>query len=201
MKTEDPLFDQRLLKRFFIRPAFLFTTASLLGGVIAGTMSVKLFGLLDNHSVSPLFFSIVPAISSGLIQCFSDILLNILIFLIAVFLLGATAFGAFGIPLLMFYRGITVAVGAVFLLGDGNILMLGRSALCYTPVWAAASLLLALFAARAMVFSNGLARAGFSQQQETVDFRLYLRDFIYFLCFSVVISVIGSLLAALCVLF
>ena len=87
----------------------------------------KFIGLTDNRSILPLFFSAVPTIDLGFFQCFSDILLNLMIFLIAIFLLGATTFGAVGIPVLMFYKGVTISVAALFLLADGNISNLGGS--------------------------------------------------------------------------
>lgn len=196
MKMQVYLFDQQFLKRFSICPIFFLLSGSFVSGIISGTIAVKLFGLLENQTVLSMFFSAAPAIKAGYLNCFSDILLNVLIFLIAIFLLGVTAFGAFGIPLLMFYKGSTIAVNVLSLLAGGTVQDLGCSALCFTPVWAVVSLLLILFATRALVFSGSLARAGFSQQQETVDFKLYFKDFIYFLCFSVVVSAIGSLLAA-----
>lgn len=201
MKKEDSLFNLQFLKRFSTCPAFLMIFGSLVFGLVAGAMAVKFIGLTDNRNILPLFFSAVPTIDLGFFQCFSDILLNLMIFLIAIFLLGATAFGAVGIPVLMFYKGVTISAAALFFLADGNISRLGGSALCFTPIWAATSLLLTLFSTRALVFSKSLARAGFSQPQETVDFRLYLKDFVYFLCFSVPLALSGGLLAALYVLF
>ena len=197
MKTDDYLLGQHFLQRCFSRPFLLLMFGCLTAGIAVGTIAVKLLHLSDDQTLLPLFLSAVPTVNLGFFQCFSDVLLNIMILLIATFLMGATAFGALGIPLLMFYRGVTVAVGALFLVGDGDISALGYSALCFTPIWAVASFLTALFAVRALIFSKGLARAGFSQSQETVDFRLFLKYFIYFLCFSVPVSVAGGLLAML----
>lgn len=201
MKRDSFLFEQNFLKRFSAAPVFLLICGSLAVGIAAGTFAVKLFSLLDGQAISPLFFSAVPLPSSGFLQCFSDILLNNMIFLIALSLLGATAFGALGVPLLMFYKGVTIAAGALFILTDGSFSSHCGFALCFTPVWAATALLLTLFATRAVIFSKELARAGFSQPQETLDFRLYIKDFVYFLCFSVPVSLAGGLLVSLYALF
>lgn len=201
MKKEDSLFDLQFLKRFSARPVFFLLFGGFSFGVVIGVVAVKSFGLLQNKTVMPLFFSGLPSLGSGFLPCFSGILLNILIGLIVIFLLGVTAFGAFSIPVFIFYRGISVSVSVLFLLTEGETFGLGRAAMCFTPVAAASSLLLILFAARAFVFSGGLARAGFSRHQETLDFQLYFKDFMYFLCFSVALSVTGGLLGMLYRLF
>lgn len=201
MKTADYLFDLRFLKRFSIRRVFFLLSGSFVCGVISGTIAVKLFGLPNVCAIFPFLSCKSSLIGLGVLKGFSGVLMNMLIYLIAIFLLGVTAFGAFGIPLMMLYRGAAAAVSVLFMLGDGDFSTLGYSALFITPVSAAASLLLILFATRALVFSRGLARAGFSQQHETLDFRHYFNDFIYFLCFSVPVSFAGCLLAALYGLF
>lgn len=201
MKKDSFLFEQNFLKRFSAVPVFLSVCGSLAAGIVAGAIAVKLFGLLDRHALSPLLFSAVPSLDSGFLQCFSDILLNNMIFLIAVSLLGATAFGALGVPLLMFYKGVSIAAGALFILSDGSASSYFGFALCFTPVWSAAALLLTLFATRAITFSKELVRAGGSHPQETLDFRLYIKDFVYFLCFSVPVALAGGLLASLYALF
>jgi len=201
MKREDSLFDLQFLKRFSILPVFLLLSGCFIGGVIAGIFAVKAFGLFQEQAVLPLFFSGIPIRGAGFFPCFSTILLNILIGLIVLFLLGVTAFGAFGIPVFLFCKGASVSVGVLFFLADGGLQELSRCALCFTPAAAAASLLLLLFATRALVFSNSLARAGFSQHREALDFQFYFKDFMYFLCFSVAVSVTGGLLAALYGLF
>lgn len=195
MKKEESLFDLQFLRRFSVRPVFPLLSGCFSIGVAAGTVGVKSFGLLQNQALLPLFFSGVPIPGSGFIRCFSAILLNILIGLIGIFLLGVTAFGAFGIPVFMFYRGVSAAVGVLFLLDGGGITELGRCALCFTPAASAASLLLIFFATRSLIFSSSLARAGFSQQREALDFQLYFKDFMCFLCFSVAVSVTGGLLS------
>ena len=197
MKKEDYLFDFLFLKRFSIRPVFFLLSGSFIVGVISGTVAVKAFALLSDHTFLPLFYSGIPNLGSDFLTCFSAILLNGLISLIGVFLLGVTAFGAFGIPVFMLYKGVSIAVGLLFLLDGKDLGELGRSALCFTPAAAAMTLLLILFATRAFAFSGGLARAGFSKRQETLDFQLYFKDFLCFLCFSVAVSVVGGLLAVL----
>lgn len=201
VKKEDSLFDWQFLKRFSARPVFFLLCGSFIAGVIIGAVAVKSFGLLQNQTVMPLFFSGLPALGSGFLSCFSGILLNVLIGLIIIFLLGVTAFGAFSIPVFILYRGVSVAVSVLFLLTQGETFKLGRAALCFTPAAVATSLLLILFATRALVFSGGLAKAGFSRRQETLDFQLYFKDFMYFLCFSVAVSVTGGLLGTLYELF
>lgn len=201
MKTGDCLFELQFLKRCSVRSVFFLISGVFTCGVIFGAAFVKLFGLTDDQSALPLPFYKTPLIGLGVLQGFSDMLMNAMFFLIAIFLLGITAFGAIGIPLLIFYKGAVAAMSALFLLYGGDLLSLGRSALFYTPALAAASLLLILFATRAFVFSRSLAAAGFSKRNETLDFRLYFSDFIYFLCFSVVVSFVGGLLASLYGLF
>ena len=71
-------------------------------------------------------------------------------------------------------------------------------ALGYTPAAAVSTLLLLLFAVRSLAFSNSLAKAGFSSRQESLDFQVYFKDFLTFLCFSVVAALAGGLLAVLC---
>lgn len=197
MKKEDYLFDMQFLERFSVRPVFLLLSASFICGIIVAGVAVKVFSLLGDRIIMPLFFSGIPPLGSGFLPCFSFVLLNGLISLIGVFLLGVTAFGAFGIPVLMFCKGASVAVSVLFLLDGKGLSELWRSAVCFTPATAAVSLLLILFATRAFVFSGGLARAGFSRHQETLDFQLYFKDFICFICFSVAVSVIGGLLASI----
>lgn len=201
MKREDSLFDLQFLKRFSTRPVCLLLGGSFVGGIIAGTLAVKAFDLLQDQAVLPLFFSGVPVRGSSFFPCFSTILLNILVGLISLFLLGVTAFGAFGIPVFLFFKGASASVGVLSFLVDGGLPELGRSAVCFTPAATAASLLLLLFATRALIFSNSLARAGFSQHQKALDFQLYFKDFMYFLCFSVAVSVTGGILATLYGLF
>ena len=58
-------------------------------------------------------------------------------------------------------------------------------------------LLLLLFATRTMVFSKRLAKAGFSPQEESLNFRRYLMDFFLFLSFAVMAALVGGLLAVL----
>ena len=89
-------------------------------------------------------------------------------------------------------------VGVLALVGEGDMASFAYPALGYTPGAAAASLLLILFAVRAFAFSKGLARAGFFQSQEALDFQLFLRDFLMFLCLIVMISILGGFLAVLC---
>lgn len=197
MKREDPLFELDFLKRFSSRLEFLVLNGCFFVGLVAGAIAVKLLSLSQNQAVFPLFYSGIPSLGSGFISCFSTILLNILIALICIFLLGVTAFGAFGIPLFICYKGISAAFCVLFLLNGGGLTEFCRSALCYTPALTASSLLLIFFADRAVVFSKCLARAGFSQRQETLDFQLYFKDFLYFICFSVAVSAAGGLLSTI----
>ena len=197
MKKEDYLFDMQFLERFSVRPVFLLLSASFICGITVAGVAVKVFSLLGDRIIMPLFFSGIPPLGSGFLPCFSSVLLNGLISLIGVFLLGVTAFGAFGIPVRMFCKGASVAVSVLFLLDGKSLAELWRSAVCFTPAAAAVSLLLILFATRAFVFSGGLARAGFSMCQETLDFQLYFKDFMCFISFLVAVSVVGGLLASI----
>ncbi len=197
MKKEDYLFDLEFLERFSVKPVFLLLSGCFVCGAALAGAAVKVFSLLHDRTVLPLFFSGIPPLGSGFLPCFSSILLNGLIGLIILFLLGVTAFGAFGIPALMVCKGASVALSVLFLLDGKGLPELWRSAVCFTPSAAAVSLLLILFATRAFIFSGGLARAGFSRHQETLNFQLYFKDFMCFLCFFVAVSVIGGLLATL----
>lgn len=58
-------------------------------------------------------------------------------------------------------------------------------------------MLLLLFATRTAVFSRRLAKASFSPQEEGLNFRRYLTDFLLFLSFAVVTALGGGLLAVL----
>lgn len=201
MKNQEQSFELQFLQRFSVRPVLILLAGSFVLGLIFGAVAVKLSYLPYDHPIWTLFFSGSPLPEAGFLQCFSATLLNILTALIAMFLLGVTAFGALGIPLLIFCRGASTAAFLISLLADGGISELGRFALCSTPAAAAGSLLIILFAVRAMGFSWGLARAGFSQRQEVLNFQLYFKDLMYFLCFSVAVSVTGSLLALISQLF
>lgn len=192
MKKEDSQFDYPFLSRFIHWKTLFLMLAILIFGVLCGAVSVKAFNLTENQSLLPMFFAGVPSPAAGLLSNFSTILLNVLIGLIVLFLLGVTAFGAIGIPAFLIYKGISLSVGVLFFFAGEGLAGLAQAVVCYTPAASASTLLLLLFAVRAFNFSNGLAKAGFQNQQEILDFQLYFRDLLYFLCFSVVVSLLGS---------
>lgn len=169
----------------------------LAAGILAGSCVSGFSGLLAESSFLPLFFSGIPVSEAGFISCFSTFLLNLIIFLTLSFFLGVTAFGFLAFPLLTFFRGITVGLGvSSFLWMDGPS-GLGRCMLIYAPGTAASLLLFVLFGAQALAFSDRFRRAGFSSSEESLDFRQYLKDYLRFLCLSVVVSLLGAVPAAL----
>lgn len=198
MKKEETLFDTDFLRRFSNRKIFLLLSGVFVAGVFAGSMAASVLELFQGQTTLPLLFSGIPSRETGFISCCSTVLLNVLIGLIVLFLLGVTAFGAVGVPVFLFIKGAAVGIGTLSFFADGGWSGLGCCALCYTPPAAATALLLLLFATRALSFSNGLAKAGFSSQQESLDFQFYFKDFLSFLCFAVAVSVVGGLLSVLC---
>lgn len=196
MKKERALFNTEFLQRFSTNKILLPLSLLFVIGVFAGSAIATVLELFQGQPISPLFVSGIPSPDSGFLVSFSTILLNVLIALIILFLLGVTAFGAIGVPLFLLYKGVVIGVGILSFLSD-DPLQFASCAFCYAPVAAASTLLLLLFATRALAFSNRLARAGFSSQQENLDFQFYFKDFLSFLCFAVLGSIIGGLLPAL----
>lgn len=195
MKRGESIFHSPFLSRFSNRTVFFLLSIVFVGGLFLGVITVKLFSLLDGQLVLPTFFSGVSLPNSGFLSCFSSILLNGLIALILLFLFGVTAFGAFAIPVFLFFKAASIGIGVLSFLNGQGIEALTYPALCYTPVAAASALMLLLFATRALLFSNGLARAGFSQNHDSLNFQLYFQDFLYFLCFTVILSIFGGFFA------
>lgn len=195
MKREDSIFASPFLSRFSNRPVFFLLSVAFILGLLVGAIAVKAFSLSEIQFAFPAFFSGIPLPKAGFFNYFSSSLLNSLIFLILLFLFGVTAFGAVGIPLLLFFRAASIGIGVLsFLTGEG-MEALAYPALCYAPMASAFALLLLLFGTRALLFSNHLAKAGFFQSQESLDFQLYFRDFLYFLSFLVLVSVCGAFFA------
>lgn len=200
LTSSPPLFSGLpFLEKFSTRVVFLFLVIFLLGGLLIGAMIGA--GLLESRTVFFLFFSGIPSSSAGFMSCFTTLLLNVLIGLIVLFLLGITAFGVFAVPLFLFLKGITIGIGALSFFFPDGLYGLGRSAFLYTPAATASAFLLLLFAVRALVFSNRLAKAGFSPCEENLDFNRYLKDFLVFLCLAVALSLVGSLPAVLYAVF
>ncbi len=193
-RLEDTAFWSRCSLR---KKALWLLSLLLLLGVLAGSLLAVWLNLDRGNSLLPLFFSGIPTPEAGFLSCFSTLLLNLLIFLTLSFLLGVTAFGDLAIPLLAAAKGITVGLGASSFLWVDGLKGLGRSALIYTPAAAASLLLFLLFGVRALVFSDRLRKAGFSPAGESLDFRDYWKDYLRFLCLSVIVSLLGAALAAL----
>lgn len=183
-------------ERFSNRRAFWLLLCLLLLGVAAGAALAVFFPLFQDRWVLPLRFSGIPAEGSGIVSCFTTLLLNVLIGLIPLFLLGVTAFGVFAVPLFLFFRGMTVGIGVSYFLWGDELPGLLQSALIYTPAAAGAGVLLLLFAVRSLVFSRRLAKVSFSPGEGSVDLGLYFHDLLLFLSFSVGVSAVGSLPAA-----
>lgn len=198
MKNERALFETEFLHRFSGLQFFLPLSGMAVLGILTGSLAAVMLDIFQKHPVLPLFFSGIPQPESGFAACFSTILLNLLIGLIILFLLGVTAFGVIGVPAFLFCKGISLAVGSISFLAEDGLVGLGHCALRYTPAAAAGCFLLVLFSVRALVFSRSLVRAGFSSGQENLDFHFYFKDFLSFLCFAVIISAAGAMLALLC---
>lgn len=198
MKNQDAVFHSEFFERFSVKRLFFPLAIVLISGVLCGSIVTERWELLQGQLSLPLLFSGIPLSESGFLSCFSTILLNTLIGLIILFLLGVTAFGALGVPFFLFCKGATLGIGVLFFLTEDGVEVFWHCAVGYTPAAAASAMLLLLFAVRSLVFSNSLAKAGFSAHQESLDFQFYFRDFLTFLCFSVAISLAGGLLAILC---
>lgn len=197
MKKTDALFNSKFLLRFSSRRVFLPLCIFLICGVFIGSAAVSAFNLFQGQATLPLLFSGIPLINAGFFSGFSTVLLNTLISLIILFLLGVTAFGAIGVPAFIFCKGVAIGIGVLSFLVDGDWQQFVGCVLSYTPVATASSMLFLLFATRALIFSNSLAKAGFSSQQESLNFQFYFRDFLSFLCLAVTLSLVGSFLAVL----
>lgn len=193
-KETQALFqDIPFLRRFSAKSVFCPLLTLMLCGAAAGAAAGMRFDLFRTGQLFPLFFSGIPIPESGFFPCFSTLLLNMLIGLIVLFLLGMTAFGVAAVPAFIFLKGVTVGLGTFsFFMVDG-LSGLGRAACTYTPVTAAASLLLLLFATRTMIFSRRLARVSFTPQEETLNFHRYLADFLVFLSLAVAVALLGAL--------
>lgn len=194
---DSPFWDRCLRRRKTLFLLFLFLSV----GVLAGAVLAVMPGLLSDRSVFPLFFSGIPSPKSGFISCFSTFLLNLLVFLTIVFLLGMTVFGIYGIPLLVLGKGITVSLGVFSFLWVDGLAGWEKSALLYAPAAAASLILFLLFGVRAFVFSDCLRKISFSSDEGCLDFHLYWKDYLCFLCFSVAVSIGGGALVSFCSLF
>lgn len=197
MKHEDALFRTGFLDRFSSAKAFIPLGGVLISGILIGSVGAVLLEVFHNQPALPMFFSGIPVPESGFWPCFSTVLLSLLIGLIILFLLGVTAFGVFGVPIFLFCKGASLAVGVLSFLAQGGISEFWYCALGYTPAAAAACFLLLLFAVRALAFSKSLVRASFTSGQESLNFQFYFRDFLSFLCFAVIISLAGAFFAIL----
>ncbi len=197
-KESQSLFqDIPFLRRFSVKPVFCLLLVLLLLGAGMGAAAGNYFDFFHAGQLLPLFFSGIPTPEAGLFPCFSTLLLNMLIGLIVLFLLGMTAFGVAAVPAFLFLKGVTIGLGALSFFAADGLSGLGQMAFTYTPVTAAASLLLLLFATRTLIFSKRLAKASFTPQEESLNFHRYLMDFLLFLSLAVVIALAGGLLAVL----
>lgn len=178
------------------RTLFLFAACMILG-VLAGSMASSYLHLFENEAVLSLFFSGIPVPENGFFFCFTTFLFNMLISFLVLFLLGVTAFGAVAVPFFLFVKGITVGISSFSFLNADGLSGLFRSALLYMPVMAAASLLTLFFAVRAMYFSRRLAKLGFSSCEGNLDFSLYFKTFLQFLCLAIVAAFLGAVPSAL----
>lgn len=195
MKRNGMLFDSQFLTRFTRFKFFIFLGICLSVGTMLSAVSVKVFNLLSTNAVSPLLFSGIPSAEDGFVLSFTTLLLNLLIGLIVLFLLGITAFGAIGIPVFLLFKGASIGIGVLSFLSKKTWTELLLPTVSYIPAAAATSLLLILFAVRALAFSNALTKVSFYSHQEQLNFYLYFTDLLCFLCFSVCVALIGAVLA------
>lgn len=190
-----------LFRRVTPRGAFWLLALFLLGGVIAGSCASVGLGLFQGFRGVPLLFSGIPAAEQGFFPCFTTFLLHGLLYLGLLFLLGLSVLGPFGVPALLFFKGVATGIGAFsFLAGEGP-LGLCRSALCYLPAAAAFCLLCLFFGVRALAFSSSLARAGFAAREASPGFSAYGRDLLAALSLAVAVSLAGALAAAVFAVF
>lgn len=197
MKKDEPLFDIPFLQRFSAKRIFLPLCVTFTAGVLFGSTVVSWIEVSGVSSELPLHISGASVLTSDFFSSFSTILLNALTSLLILFLLGVTAFGAVGVPLCLFLKGVVVGIGVLSFLINDSAMGLIRSALGYLPTASALGLLHLFLGSRAFEFSKSLAKAGFSSSNESLDFYRYLKDFLTLLCFAVAISLVGSLLALL----
>lgn len=181
--------------RFSSRRVFLPLLALFCCGVQTGTAAGVYLDIFQSQRVLPLFFSGIPFPEAGFFSCFSTFLLNMLIGLLALFLLGMTAFGMAVVPVFLFVKGAAVGLGVLSFLMADELSGMGQAAFLYTPVMAAGSLLLLFFAGRAMAFSRNLARSGLASREDGQGFRSYFRDLLIFLSFSVAVAFVGAFFA------
>lgn len=167
----------------------------LFAGVLAGSFLFLIPDGLRERNLFPLFFSGVPQPAAGFLSCFSTLLLHSLIFLTVIFLSGFTAFGCFLTPCLLLCKGAAMGIAVSSALWADGLYGLGKSALIYLPGAAVSSILLLLFGVRAVQFSDDFRKSA------TLDFRSYWKDYIAFLCISVVSSFLCGGLAMLGVVF
>lgn len=191
------VWDELILEKRKLFLLFLFSLSGLVSSVGFCLWSSQ----VSDRQVVPLLFSGVPVPASGFFTCFSTILLNSFLFLTAAFLLGLTAFGAFTVPVLLLLKGVFVGVAVSSALWVDGLSGLGKYAILYTPSAAATLLLLLLFGKQSMDFSKQLRKNGLSSGREGISFRCYGAEYIGALCVSVLISLFGAALTALCAVF
>lgn len=197
-RLEDTAFWARCSRR---RGTLFLLFFLLAAGVLAGSLLAAWTGCFEGRELLPLFFSGIPGADAGFLSCFSTFLLNLLIFLTALFLLGVTAFGGAAVPALAFFKGAAVGLGASSFLWTDGLRGLGKSAFIYLPAASASLLLFLLFSLRALVFSEALRKNSFSAGGESLDFGDYWRDYLRFLCASAAASLLGGALSALTAVF
>ncbi len=201
MKREDSLFVTPFLGRFSSCKVFPSLCAAMTSGLLVGSGFMTAFYSLQNSFSWLLFLSGRPETGCSFFSGFSSILLNLLFFLILLYLLGMTIFGAIGVPVLLFFRGAAVGAWLISFFSENVLKDLPALLLCYLPATVAASLLMILFGTRALIFSRRLAKVSFSAKPEDLDFVSYLKDFLTFICFAVCTSLFGGFLLVLHMIF
>lgn len=189
------------LERFSEFNVFLVLFLFLIAGVLFGSFISIHTGILEGRMLNPLLFSGIPSPELGFISCFTTLLINVLICLIILFLFGVTAFGVFAVPVFTLLRGAAIGIGVLSFIYTEGLSGFGHSALYYIPATAANSLLLLLFAVRALIFSDRLTKLSIYAQQGSLDFKVYFVDFLVFLALAAAVSLAGCIPALLYAVF
>lgn len=180
-------------RSFFVLRTILVLAALLLlsiCGVALGSFLAALLPEFRSQRLVPLLFSGVVFSGSGFFTSFSTLLINALVFLTFLFLFGSAAFGVIAIPLLLFVKGVTVGLAVSSYLWDPTAGGLTGAMLLYCPAAAFSLLILLVFGAQSLVFSNRLRKAAFSSSGVISDFPGFARSYVHSLCFAVVSALV-----------
>lgn len=173
--------------------------------LVLGTLVGSFFSCYISYSTEstyiPLLFSGIPIPKNGFVSCFATLLFNSVIYLICLFLFSLTAFGKPAILFVILFRGFSVALGVEYFLFSEGLSGMGKYLIIYTPVSSVVSLILMLFAVRAMRFSKVFLTNGFSDNSGRDDFKRLMNVFLQFLIFLVISAFLGSVVCSFVAVF